>query len=272
MKTILVPTDYSEVARNAMQYAAELAKFENAKLVLFHAYKPRVLLSSLTLMDGGFEEESMEMLRKCESDIRKSLGDLPEIELVTRFGFVVEEILDIIKERKIDLVVMGVTGAGRVKETLMGSTATTVMQKTNVPVLIVPPTTRFKVPEKIALALESNVFIHAPIREKIKYYVKKFDARLMLFNMVLREEPAVYGKESDEELYLDHAFGDMEYELCLRSGEDLVEGLNAFIDSRGVDMLMMIPHAHKQLFEVFLKSNTKKMAFHTHIPLLSIHE
>lgn len=271
MKTILVNTDYSDVANNAVQYAVELAKFKGAKLILFHAYLPRVLLSSLTMVNGGFEEENIELLTIKLHEIRKTYGPLPEIELVTRNGFAVEAILDIISEKKVDLVVMGLTGAGKVKEVLMGSTTTSVMQKTKTPVLIIPPDVHFQVPKKIAVALENHAVIPEEVGKIIKEYVEMFNSKLLLFNLVRQVEPAIHGN-GHEDTDTAESLSGIEYEVCLRSGEDLVEGLNAFINSRQIDLLMMIPHSHNQFTDIFHKSNTRQMAFHTKIPLISIHE
>jgi len=271
MKTILFATDYSEVAGNAMRYAVEFAKYTNARLILFHSYHPRVLLSSLTLMDGGFEEENLEQLHKYENQIRREYGDKPEIEVVTKRGFAVDEILNVIREKNVDLVVMGLTGAGLVKEVLMGSTTISLIEKTQTPVMVIPPEAKFKVPEKIAVAMESHETISVPVGEKIREYVKMFNSKLLLFNLVRQEEPAVHGEGSEDANY-ETALGDLEFEVSMQAGEDMADELNSFVKSRGVGMLMLVPHSHKQLADIFRKSNTRLMAFHRDLPLLSIHE
>lgn len=269
MKTILIATDYSAAADNAMRYAAELAKFENAKLILFHAYVPRVLLSSLTLMDGGFEEENLNKLKRYKRELEQKYGSGLEIETRVRNGFTVNGILNVIKEEKADLLVMGSVGASKLKDALFGNTTATIIQSTNTPVLVIPPNVQFKVPKKIAVALNQVESVPKVLKKQILDYVNEFDGKLVIFKMLEKELETMY--EKNECKLADEIMDGLRYELCTYSGEDLTEELNRFIDSRKIDWLIMAPQDHPQLSELFHRSNTTKMAFHTHIPLLSVH-
>jgi len=53
---------------------------------------------------------------------------------------------------------------------------------------------------------------------------------------------------------------------------DFTEAINQFAIDRGADMIITVPRRHNFLERVFSTSHTEKLAYHTHIPLLAIHE
>jgi len=65
---------------------------------------------------------------------------------------------------------------------------------------------------------------------------------------------------------------DVDYSVYQQKDDDVVVGINRFVDKHGVDLLVMIPRKHSMLSSLFHESNTQRMAFHTHVPLLALHE
>src|SRR6185369_430844 len=113
MKTILVPTDFSENAINAFHYAVELSDALQAKLILLNARHIPVLASELQLEDitlGTMIEETTEQLKEFRTG-RMEPGKHVDVEDLVMTGLAVDAIVLAAKERKADLVVMGTKGA-----------------------------------------------------------------------------------------------------------------------------------------------------------------
>ncbi|TAL63293.1 MAG: universal stress protein [Bacteroidetes bacterium] len=274
MRTILVPTDYSDVANNALQYAVELAKFSRAKLVLMHAYQVPVPTGEVPVMMISPQELEKENLKRIENlekkFAEKTKGEI-KIESLVRSGFAVEEIIDVIKEKKADLVVMGVTGAGKVSEALIGSHTFSLMKQTQIPVLVVPKDARFNEVKKIVLAYNYNEAVSKTAIDKIKGFARLFSAKILVLDV---EKPVAVPMYENMEAgeSLERSLKGVEHVLFFSSSEDIADGINTFADDHKCDWVAMIPHKHNLLDKLFHRSNTKKMAFHTHIPLLSIHD
>src|SRR4051812_4275002 len=138
MKTILVPTDFSDAAKNAADYAALFTKATDANMILLNVYHYPVPIPP----EGGvpivttpfFEEASKAALKKEALRLKEKTGI--EITTISRLGLAVDEILD--EEGKADLIIMGMHGVGIVSEALLGSITTSVIKKAKKPVLIVP--------------------------------------------------------------------------------------------------------------------------------------
>ena len=273
MKTILVPTDYSETAGNALQYAVELAKFSKAKLILFHAYHvpvPTAETAVMLISPQELEQENIHRIKNLEKQIIKEAAGI-KTECIVRAGFASDAIKEISKEKNADLIVMGITGASKATQLLMGSNATAVMKKVQVPVLVVPNDARYREVEKIVFACSYNEPVNAAALKKVLAFVKLFSAKVLVVDMEKPVVVPVYENAVSGET-LEKAFKDIEHVMFYSSAEDMADGVNEFADDHNCDWLVMIPRNHNGLGGLFHKSNTKKMAFHTHIPLLSIHE
>src|SRR6478752_6910614 len=139
MKNILVSTDFSQTAYGAAVFAAGLAQSSGARLVLFHAYYPAIL---------GEEETIWADSEMLENEVQEKIDNLAH-ELHTRFGvsvtrvlkpgFAVDEILEVSKKVKADLLVIGTEGAGKRLKTGPGKICREVLKKAELPVICCPP-------------------------------------------------------------------------------------------------------------------------------------
>ncbi len=141
MKTILVPTDFSENAFVAAEYACSLAKASNQKVQLLHVY--------IALYSGyGEEGNSVKQIKWAETESAQAMKELVET-LVGQFpdvaiegecikGFMIDVVKDKLKKGENSLVVMGTKGVTNIAESILGSTTYEVIKKSPVPVLVVP--------------------------------------------------------------------------------------------------------------------------------------
>lgn len=273
MKTILVPTDYSQVADNALNYAIELAIFSNAKLVLLHAYQVPVPTGEVPIMlitPQELEKENLNRIKKLEAKIYAQTGGKVQTESLVRSGFIIEEITAVIKEKNADLVVMGITGE-KAGAMLIGSHTAALMRQTQTPVLVVPRDARFKEVSKIVLAYNYNETVNAKVINKIKAFAKLFNAKILVLDVEKPVAVPMYENTAAGES-LERSLKGVDHAMFFSSAEDIADGINEFADDHRCDWVAMIPHKHNLLDRIMHKSNTKKMAFHTHIPLLSIHD
>jgi nucleotide-binding universal stress UspA family protein len=211
----------------------------------------------------------MKLLGDLDKKLKKSHHGL-ETELITKPGFVVDEILNLQKEKKADLTIMGVTGAGRTTE-LLGSNATSVSKKSHSPIIIVPMNTKFRKPEKIALACDYKSTVPDRAVNQFRQFVKLFNAKVLIFDVLKKAELVTYEKAAAE-VNLENSLGDIPHSLYFPSGDDLVQETHDFIEKNNVDILAVMPHNYSFFSGLFHRSDTKKLALHTNVPLLSIHE
>src|SRR5687767_1766608 len=129
MQTILVPTDFSDNAKNAVNYAAQLAKKLNASLLLLYAYMLPTPVSEVPYVMINAEEMQKDNERMAAEAVQKLQSDHGiKASSIVRLGFPSEEIEAIIEDQPVDLIVMGMKGKGAL-EKMMGSTTTATIKK-----------------------------------------------------------------------------------------------------------------------------------------------
>src|SRR5215217_3702864 len=145
LRSILLPTDFSECASHALSYATELARDSGAKLFCVHVIEPVMptvgytgITEPLPVADISeqLEDSATRELPKI-ADCEECDG--LEIEEVIAHGDAASEIVRVARERDVDLIVIashGRTGWGRI---LFGSTAESVVRHASCPVLVVKP-------------------------------------------------------------------------------------------------------------------------------------
>ncbi len=138
IKTILCPIDYSEGSLAALNYALHFALKEPARLCIMHVIDVRYLegYTPLEVADPDSETISRmksELVKSVPEDLREKV----DLEAVVAVGIPVIEIIDAVKEKAADVVVMGTHGRTGIAHVIMGSVAENVVRRSPCPVLTV---------------------------------------------------------------------------------------------------------------------------------------
>jgi len=279
MKTILVPTDFSPTATNAGHYAVHLAGQLNcSKIVLYHAYQiPVVTDAVLTPVElVGIDEikEASEIgLAKFIGALKAYAGaDSPlEFVSISEFAFLTESIDEVCKVNDIDLVVIGITGGDKIDEVLMGSNTISVAKHTTVPVIIVPAKAAFTPIKEVVLACDFKKIIETIPVEPVKKLITETGAKLFVLNITHGSKDAG-NKTSFESYTLDTLLQGLNPEYHFIDHADFTEGINQFVTANQVDLIITMPKKHGWFEGLFKRSHTKMLAFHSHVPLVVMHD
>jgi nucleotide-binding universal stress UspA family protein len=274
MKTILVPTDFSEAARNASEYAVAYAKEFGYKLLLCHVYHLPVMSvpeEPLLVMENPkiLRKNHLESLQEEAAFLSKD--NQVEIECQVAEGFAVDEILNLENEIHPSLIVMGMETEGTFSELIIGSIATDVIRKTKTPIILVPEKAKFKKIERVTLAYDYKLKQEVEILEPLKALLKSCNAKLFILH-VGKEDPQENAEKAIAGIKLEKYFSDQVFSSHFAESDDFTTGVNNFIESSSTDLIAMIPHKHNFLERLFKESHTKKIAFHTNVPLLTLPE
>ena len=143
IKNILVPTDFSDFSRYALNYAIAFAQTFKAKITLIHV-TPERELDSLRQVSTFFEPGQLEkLLKERKSEDQRQLDEfIPpelkkgiEVETIHTVGIPFLDIIRTAKEKKVDLIIIATHGRSGLSHMLFGSVAEHVVRKTSSPVL-----------------------------------------------------------------------------------------------------------------------------------------
>jgi nucleotide-binding universal stress UspA family protein len=276
MKTILVPTDFSDNARNALNYAVEIAAKTKAKLILFNFFRVPIVADDIPLdpeILEKMEQESYDSLNHLKVEILEKMKGL-EIECIctSSLNFAVEEICEMANDNQVNLIVMGTKGASGVAKAVMGSNTAHVIDDARCPVLAVPEQAKYKDFKKFVFATDYSDEDFASIHF-IKDMADYFDAEIIVTHIADGHE-SIHHETSridafKKQLAKQTPIDKISFELI--AGENVSERLNQFLTENNADIISMATKKRRIYQRLFDPSLTKKMAYHTNVPLLVFH-
>jgi nucleotide-binding universal stress UspA family protein len=166
---------------------------------------------------------------------------------------------------RIDLIIMGTGGAHGMKEFFGGTRTADVIDKSNVPVLVIPRNLQFRRPKKIALAYDYNGIANQSTLDVLKTFAHIYNAEFHIFNIA---ENARGYRDNDLRSIetFDKEFGKVHYDT--RAGNDIEKEIENYVMLNAIDILAIIPREHGFFERLFRETTTEKLAYHTLVPLL----
>ncbi|ADV49248.1 universal stress protein [Cellulophaga sp. E16_2] len=279
MKNILLPTDFSSNAWNAITYAIELYKEEACTFYLLNTYTPAISNSRFmasTLQGESFLAESYSkegltvVLNKIHTNYTNSLH---KFVTVSSFSLLTDQVKQMVDEYDMDVVILGTKGTSRVSEVFMGSSAVKVIKTVrNCPVLAIPEYFEFETPTEIAFATDFNRFYSQSELEPIISLAKTFNSVLRIVH-VQHEIKALTELQQFNLNMLRKYFHEVaHYVHTVSEVNSVSKTLEIFANELDIHLLAMLNYQHSYMEKLTRESVVKQLAFHAQIPLLVIPE
>lgn len=275
MKTIIIPTDFSPIATNALHYGIDMAQTINASILLLNVYQVPVTITDVPVVLITVEdlqknaEERLASLRKEAEHITS--GNI-KIYTEALLGNVSEELEILCNKINPFAVVMGTVGASAAERVFFGSNTLSAIRHLTWPVISVPPGKQFgNGINKIGFACDFRDVVKTTPIHLIKEFVKEFNAELLVLN-VDHKERHFKPETPEESLLLDTMLEDVKHSYNFIEHKDIEDGINEFAEKNNIDLLIAIPKKHKLLESIFKPSSTKQLVIQSHIPVMCIHE
>lgn len=276
MKTILVPTDFSDIANKATLFAMQIAKKNKARVLLFHTYNlpvingqaldfsANVLYDTLELSEFEHFKANNDKLHRLAQE--KKLDDVQLLHKLT-MGELVSSVNECVKEENVDLVIMATSGGDDWFSAMLGSNTDSLIQSGKVPTLVLPEnfeatelttigfTTRFR--EKDKEALEKTIAFAHKIKATVKcLYVETQESDV--------EKSVIENWQSE--------FQAKNVQFFVYPSNDVYETIEEFIVQHEIDMLAMVTYKRSFFTDLFTRRLTQKVSHNVDIPVLVFHD
>lgn len=275
MKTFLVPTDFSETSKNAARYAAHISKqYPDIELILYN-----VSDKFATGSDGSPVEDDQHARRKImELALESIKTDLTSIT-PANIRCVAEEDDDFIdaldrfsRHHSVDLIVMGITGSTRLEQIFMGSNTLKIVNRKTCPVMIVPPHALYKGIQDVMMTSDFKDVERTTPVGALKNVLDLFKANLHVVNVDNEHYVELTDDYKAERSKLESILQGYNPQFYFIRLYDFVDTVNQFVEDKEIDLIITIPKNHSFLSGMFRSSYTKKLAYHSHVPIIAIHE
>ena len=157
MRKILVPTDFSENAMNALKYALELFKYDISEFFIMHAYQDEIYADESLLTQETLDKVTQITSDRSQEQLDKILKQIREISPNPRHEFIIvstnsmlmEETDRIVDDENIDIIIMGTRGKTNDRKLTFGSHTLQVLKYVKCPVLAIPEHYKYTQPKHV---------------------------------------------------------------------------------------------------------------------------
>lgn len=264
---VLLPTDFSENATLAAAFAIDITKRTNGHLMAIHAYDVPYAEHSMStsLLDEMKKNADQNMVSFSKNTLEEA-GISYEAEV--KMGNPIRLIKHLAQTKKADLVVMGTKGASGIEEFLIGSNAASVIQNTDIPVLVIPPDSEVKAFKKIILASDLDLSKKERPLERLRSFAKIFGATVEVLHLQTSK-----GTDAGNREFLDRILHDVPHSYSLvKTDSDPDKHILDHCEAKQGDLVTAITKRYGFFEGLFHRSLTNKLAYHTKIPMLALHE
>jgi len=276
MKKILLPTDFSNNALNAIKYAVQLFKDEKCTFYLLNTYTPTIYYieyipvnQDLSGLSAAIKENLLKDLSAIVEKLKAEFNNPNhKFETVAAFNTLILEINEITKEEHIDYIVMGTKGATGAKEILFGSNTVHVLKNAKCPILAIPSDFAYENPHEILFPSDYGVNFQEKHIQPIVDIALVHHGRVNVLNVS-------YGYDLTEEQEknkkkLESYFKNIAYLFHTVINQEIPEAITMFQQKTRVNLLVMINNKHSFFENLFFKSTINQIGFHLNIPFLVI--
>jgi nucleotide-binding universal stress UspA family protein len=268
MKTILFPTDFSDRANKALSQAVLYAQVFDAKIIIYHAYHRPVnkngdaeqMAHELYAFEKGIDQQFKKLyddngfLEKVSHEFRKELG------------VSIENIPQIAKSEKVDLIIMATKGANGFDE-LWGTKTAFIVKKVKVPVLVIPDNANLNNIGKVGLVCDYSKEADYNSLDFLLEIIKKqaLDVNVITLN---RSEKPMNSEELSYRMLVRKKLESVPTTFHFTFHDNVDQGIIDYSKANDIGMVAILPKGYGFINQIFHESLAKKMIFRSPIPLL----
>lgn len=261
MHRVIIPVDFSETSLNAARYTARmLSGIDSAVAVLYTNFESADDLDVCTHYQESLKKEFIRAGVKQVECEREMGGDL--IENISRLAHTT----------RATLIVMGITGKSAIRAAMFGSNTLKLIDRNLYPVMIIPPDAVYTGFSNVAFASDFKNVEDVTPSALINSVLEMFNPKLHIIHI----NRDVYVSLPDElqagKARLAEMFGQFNTEFYFITKNDFFEAIDTFVKDYKIDVLITIPKHQSNATSIFKSSHTKRLAYHSHIPILAAHE
>lgn len=274
MKQIVLPTDFSKNAWNAIDYALQFLKDEKCTFYVVNTYTPTLYRPDYwvggpvvsAIPDAGVDISLSGLKNTVKQIQEKYLNPNHTFTTLSAFNTLPDEICEICEDKKIDLVVMGTQGASGLQEILFGSNTVHVLQKANTPVLAIPSAFKYNRPEHILFPTDFEINYTKTNLDTLLWLSKLAQSNIDI--MHVSAPGGLSPTQQNNKTQLESIMTGSIHTLHDWPDQELIGAINKFQRETPVDLLAMVKNKHSFWERLFIEPIIKKIGFHCNVPFL----
>lgn len=274
MLHILLPTDFSDNATNAIHYAIQLFKEEDCTFYILHVYGNEVYDHSASTTKATLSDLKKEASKESQVELYKTLKHIlktfknskHQFKTISSFNTIVEEVSQIVDNNNIDLIVMGSSGITANRDLPFGSYTVLAMKYVHCPVLVIPLDYQFKEIKEILFPTDLKVK-NKPRELKLLSHIAKRQLAMVRILSIAEYDKLSVAQDNNKEFIREY-LGKLNVEFDRIDDDEVTDGINMFIVQKNTDLLVLVNTRNSFLEHILFRESVLKLGLHLQTPFL----
>lgn len=261
MHRVIVPVDFSETSLNAARFTAKMLSGKKDTIaILYNNYESA---GDYDVVVGYQESLKKEFLAQGVENVEyeNEMG-----------GDLIENVARLAHTTRATLIVMGITGKSEVRQAMFGSNTLRLVDKNLLPVMIIPPDAQYKGINNVVFTSDFKDIEDTTPSELIIAVLEMFNPKLHILNVNKDHYISVTEEIEEGKTIFKKMFKTFITDFYFLNMNDFYQAVDNFVNDFNIDLLITIPKHQSNAVSLFKTSHTKRLAYHSLIPILAAHE
>lgn len=276
MLSILLPTDFSENSKNAINYALEFFKYQKVQFHFMHAYRNEFYDHDELVSRDVFDDVLEKVKTDSKNNLEKLLKEVNEIAPNPRYTYhsisannsLVEEANEIADKHNIDLIVMGTKGKSNERHIIFGSQTFQVLKYVDCPVLAIPSNYKNTQPKHILFPTDYLIPYKRRELKLLSVLAKSYRSKIDVMYVSTSNKLSI--RQEDNKDFIKDALIVNKVDFNIKNDKNVADAIISHIEESDIDMITMVNTQHSFLEDMLFPSTIDKVSFGLEIPLLAM--
>ncbi len=281
MKKILIPTDFTDLAMNALKFAVDIAKNNGAQVDLIHfmdtPLDAELIVSGDTQLDDSMDSVyNIQLAQANQRKLRGIVDGLSDTGVKFHYGLGSSGFMHgtqkYVERQDVDLVIIGTTGEESVQEFFTGNHTEQLIENLNIPVISLKEEVNYDSVTDIVLGVDiAGEKYPGTSLPMIKSVAECFDAKVHLVTITKPGEAGMKSVQQSVERFAKEAKF-TNYAVSVVEYEDDLDGLLYFAEKIGAGLIAIISDARKGVFRFFQESFATELTKESDLPVMVLNK
>jgi nucleotide-binding universal stress UspA family protein len=274
MKKIILPTDFSDTAINAIKYALKIFEHDFCRFYILNAYQQDIYESDALITIETLNEVSKIANENSQKNLKNTLKEIKTLlpnpkhnyVILSANNILVDEINEIVEERDIDIVVMGTRGKTNNKNLTFGSHTIQVLKYIKCPVLVIPKNYNYKALKELVFSTDFLIPYQQRELQLLSELAKNNKTQIDV--LYVSEMKKLSIREEKNKNLLKDFFKYNITSFITVGRENIEKTVSTYVKNHNTDILVMINRRHSFLENILFKDTINKIGLSIEIPFL----
>ena len=276
MRKVLIPTDFSDNAMNAITYAFELFKYEKCEFYIMHVYQDEIYTDEVLLTRETIETTTKIVADKSQKQLEVVLNEINRISpnprhkynIISANNVLLYEADKIVHDENIDILVMGTRGRSNDENLTFGSHTLQVLKYVQCPVLVIPKGYKYSKPKHILFPSDYMIPYKRRELKLVCETVAPYRAKIDM--LYISKSSKLSMRQEDNRDFIKEELCKNEITFKTINSKHIVKSINQYIKENNIDMLVMVNTRHSFFENLLFQSSIDELGLNLDIPLLAL--